>query len=67
VLSRKRVDSSTRAFTQRREVAVETPPKPPAAPRSRLANLASELVVTYGPPSLNQVPCPQPKFANRDD
>jgi len=65
VLSRKRVDTSSRAFTMFSKTPLTTstssaqPTRATAsrreAPRSRLANLASELVVTYGPPSLNQM------------
>jgi len=74
VLSRKRVDTSSRAFTMFSKTPLPTSTSPSVsttstssaqptratasrreAPRSRLANLASELVVTYGPPSLNQM------------
>jgi hypothetical protein len=73
ILSRKRVDTSSRAFTMFREpLATSSSPSVsatsssserakanrnslPVAPRSRLANLASELVVMYGPPSLHQM------------
>jgi hypothetical protein len=78
LLPRKRVDTSSRAFTMfikplttssssttpsvpgssscaPAKAATHRRISPPAAPRSRLANLASELVVTYGPPSLNEM------------